>query len=460
MFDASSDSEQYDAYARQLGPNPSLALYRHPKIDQLRSTLNEVLPYCCGTLRLPFDSLIIYYGKTEPARRLDLLHASVQDLDNLEQYCDPATFGVLEKAVLDATYRKAGKLDRDHFAVNLDVERSGLLEAVSLGLFSGREQNRPVRAELHNLNVYGQGSFFKAHKDTPRSTAVFASLVLVFPTPHSGGKLVVRHGGREWSFDPADILSKTEGPESRVAYVAFFGDVEHEVTPVTSGHRLTITYNLYYAFEDPPLDRLDIIEPRATNKSTVQDLLTSLLDDHTFLPNGGIVGFGLRHLYPLPNSFDAHDDHTLDDLKDKLKGVDAAIFRACAELLGSSPSLYTVFEAHSQGGRRALVACPRVVKFHTHDLDEEPPVWEKLCRQWDGVLINFPANELEVAERAPLKNWTVHWVTALTDANRVKTRFAAYGNEPMLGYLYQRICVLVRVGPPGRRREADSGAQT
>ena len=31
-----------------------------------------------------------------------------------------------------------------------------------------------------------------------------------------------------------------------IDYVAFFSDVEHEVAPVISGHRVTLTYNLYF----------------------------------------------------------------------------------------------------------------------------------------------------------------------------------------------------------------------
>ena len=41
----------------------------------------------------------------------------------------------------------------------------------------------------------------------------------------------------------------------------------------------------------------------------------------------------------------------------------------------------------------------------------------------------------------------VPWVTALSDVNSMRTRFAAYGNEPEIGSLYQRICMLVDVGP-------------
>ncbi|KAI9069833.1 hypothetical protein FKP32DRAFT_1671047 [Trametes sanguinea] len=455
MFDPASDSEGHDAYERQLSPNPSLSLIRHAQADDLRRTLNEAVPYCCGTLRPTSSNLALYYGKSEQARRIDLLRASTTALRDLEKYCDPATFGVSQKDVLDLAYRKAGKLDRDHFAFNFDLERSGLLDIVRMGLFTGKSQRQPIRGELYKLNIYGKGCFFKSHKDTPRSTAMFASLVLIFPTAHSGGELLMAHDGRKWSFDAATVLSDTNESEPRLAYVAFFSDVEHEVTRVTSGHRLSITYNLYYAYDDIPMDRLEVIQPKGANTSEVHGLLEALLDDPTFLPNGGILGFGLRHLYPLPTHFDAHDDKTLSVLKDKLKGIDAALFQACTELLGAPPTLYAVFEAHSEadaGGPRAVVACPSIVKFHTYGIDEEPPVWEKLCRQWDGVLINAPPEVLATAGPGCIRNWNVHWVTPLSDLNRVKTRFAAYGNEPMMGYLYQRICLLVHVGAPGRRR--------
>lgn len=293
---------------------------------------------------------------------------------------------------------------------------------------------------------------------------MFASLVLVFPTTHTGGTLVFRHEGHEWAFDAAGALfsptaSPPAVPDPRVAYVAFYSDVEHEVAPVLSGHRVTITYNLYYIDEvqHSLMERVSPIQPRGASEPEVKSIIMSLLEDETFLPAGGTLGFGLRHLYPLPTSFDAHEDHTLDTLRDGLKGMDTALFLACKEL-HLAPSFRTIFEAQSQAGAdaaRLLVACPRVVKLSTHEWEEEPPVWEKLCRNWDGVLVN-PPSEHFAPERlpdatAPIKSMSVHWVTPVSEANRVKTRFAAYGNEPMMGYLYQRICMLVHVGPPGAR---------
>lgn len=89
----------------------------------------------------------------------------------------------------------------------------------------------------------GKDAFFKTHKDTPRSENMVSSLVAVFPTPHSGGELVPRHGKREWMFDGASLISSQPSPS--IAYIAFYSDIEHEVLKVASGHRVTITYNLY-----------------------------------------------------------------------------------------------------------------------------------------------------------------------------------------------------------------------
>lgn len=76
-------------------------------------------------------------------------------LEHLERTCDPATFGVDDRDVLDESYRKAGKLDNQHFAFNLDAGRVGLLEAIRMGLFPGRDERKAIHAELYKLNVYG-----------------------------------------------------------------------------------------------------------------------------------------------------------------------------------------------------------------------------------------------------------------------------------------------------------------
>lgn len=73
---------------------------------------------------------------------------------------------------------------------------------------------------------------------------MFGSLVVFFPTSYEGGSLIMRRNGEEWSFDAARELTKCEEPH--IAYVALYSDVEHEVSTVTSGYRVTVTYNLYF----------------------------------------------------------------------------------------------------------------------------------------------------------------------------------------------------------------------
>jgi len=75
--------------------------------------------------------------------------------------------------------------------------------------------------------------------DTPRAQNQFGSLVVCVPCDHTGGELVVRHDGRQVTFD----WSKDS---KSIQWAAFYSDCEHEVLPVTSGYRVTLTYNLYY----------------------------------------------------------------------------------------------------------------------------------------------------------------------------------------------------------------------
>lgn len=99
----------------------------------------------------------------------------------------------------------------------------------------------PVTAELYKLLVYEAGGFFKAHRDTEKTPGMFGTLVVVLPSEHEGGELVIRHGGQEAVVD----LAATEFTEVRFA--AFYADCEHEVRPVRKGHRVCLVYNLVHA---------------------------------------------------------------------------------------------------------------------------------------------------------------------------------------------------------------------
>ncbi|KAF8137842.1 hypothetical protein K438DRAFT_2120282 [Mycena galopus ATCC 62051] len=84
----------------------------------------------------------------------------------------------------------AGHVSAKDYMVRFNVDKSGILDSVHANLVEGfGKSGKGISAELYKLNVYGKGSFFKAHKDTPRGENTFGSLVVVFPASHVGGAL-------------------------------------------------------------------------------------------------------------------------------------------------------------------------------------------------------------------------------------------------------------------------------
>jgi len=152
---------------------------------------------------------------------------------------------------------------------------------------------------------------------------MFGSLVVVFPTKHDGGALVFRHGGGEWTFDSAAMIEGNIEPT--IAYVAFYSDVEHEVTPVTSGYRVTLTYNLYFSPDHPDNSACPAFVP-SKSETGFKSALSTLLSDNSFMTKGGFLGFGLRHEYPLDPKA------SLGTLIHCLKGNDAIIQKVCNQL--------------------------------------------------------------------------------------------------------------------------------
>lgn len=68
---------------------------------------------------------------------------------------------------------------------------------------------------------------------------------MAFLCPHEGGQLVVRHSNQTVTFDWSKSGSRARN-SAAVQRAAFYSDCEHEVKDVTEGHRITLTYNLYY----------------------------------------------------------------------------------------------------------------------------------------------------------------------------------------------------------------------
>ena len=86
---------------------------------------------------------------------------SRQMFKDLLHHCDPATFGVGGRDVLDEEYRKAAKLDASDFSTNFHPHDCGILDSIQQILLPSTIPDgqgigigpQGVRAELYKLNV-------------------------------------------------------------------------------------------------------------------------------------------------------------------------------------------------------------------------------------------------------------------------------------------------------------------
>ncbi|KIJ40410.1 hypothetical protein M422DRAFT_173710, partial [Sphaerobolus stellatus SS14] len=164
-------------------------------------------------------------------------------IDMLLKACTPAPHGHDDKTVYDASYRLAKELLHTDFALTQDIlAQNPILEGIG-ELTSERISGRNLVAEPYKLNAYTEGGFFKAHRDTPKSSEQVGTLIICLPSAFTGGSLRISHKGQDQIIDWAEAASNFQG--NALPWVFLFSDVEHEVYPVTSGVRLTLAYDVF-----------------------------------------------------------------------------------------------------------------------------------------------------------------------------------------------------------------------
>lgn len=134
-----------------------------------------------------------------------------------------------------------------------------------------------------------------------------------------GGELRVAHNGRERHYLDQNQLHHL----GRIRWVAFYSDCEHEVLPVTAGHRVTLTYQLYVSEHLGGLVQPQVQTPGSTCYPiyrSAEDMLAS----PAFLKDGGVLGFWCAYQYP--ETFEGTWFYERYPLT--LKGIDAIVFAA------------------------------------------------------------------------------------------------------------------------------------
>lgn len=287
---------------------------------------------------------------------------------------------------------------------------------------------------------------------------MLGSLVIVYPTQHEGGVLTLRDGDDEWTVDSAQAISANKGGPC-VAYMAFYGDVDHEVAPVVSGYRVTVTYNLYFTTANMPSSLTQY------DTDTFGETLKTLLADPTFLPNGGRLGFGLRRVYPAMKNPDL--GRSLSYLKPYLKCSDANTLKAC-DVLGLATDLWQLVQGDFNSYNYTLLL-PSAVCFDGDCVEDHfyEYLIERGAIRIDRISFGSSGSELSEDEEGPEMagprlqpnddedqypvDFVVDWVTRPTCYNVREEVFTAHGNEPDFIWAYGYFVLIAEVGPVGGR---------
>lgn len=154
---------------------PTILTTMNQMLTQLRESIIDKLPLASGTFQLPASQLSLFYkiaGEGHNARfvdsidsggllpdfhhrHVDFVNATSNELEQLAQACEPASFGVKGEDVLDETYQKARKLDPGLFSTPLVPEQTDLVKVIRGYLLEGTDSTRKLKVELNRLKVYG-----------------------------------------------------------------------------------------------------------------------------------------------------------------------------------------------------------------------------------------------------------------------------------------------------------------
>lgn len=166
---------------------------------------------------------------------------SAGDAKRMIKQAAQAPYGRGEETVVDPKVRRVWQLEPAQFALR-NTEWKSCLALIVETVRQEFGIAQKVDAQLYKLLVYEKGSFFAPHRDTEKAERMFATLVVCLPSKHEGGTLIISHDGKTQRIDFGG-----EGSRFQMQYAAFYADCQHEITPVTSGYRVCLVYNLAIA---------------------------------------------------------------------------------------------------------------------------------------------------------------------------------------------------------------------
>jgi hypothetical protein len=289
-------------------------------LEDLRLAIHGVTaPFSCEGTFVPKNPVILVFKDQSrfEVTRSDKAFEQKNELKPLLEHCKPAPFGDGKKTRYNRAVRDALQLKAEGRGVTIegfDPESAGIGAKIQHELVA--HDPMPISAELYSVNVYTDGGHFAPHKDTPRGQDMLGTLVVCLPSRFSNGMLVLSHQGIVRKFDWGSAIDKQQTP-NQLHWVAFFGDVDHQIEKVWTGARVTLTYLLRRISTTPPHEVAgEDLAPR------VQEAWQALLMDKNFLPDGGILGYPCCYLYHQDARFQSEQSPIDRKSSTMLKGRD------------------------------------------------------------------------------------------------------------------------------------------
>ena len=196
-----------------------------------------------------FETLGDFFAKTTLSTKLldvkvnkvGLLNMPVsnEQVQELISIAKPAEFGWKDQTILDEQVRKVWKIPKSYVRISKrEWDRSMLKVLDKLKVDLGLPSKSILKSEFHDMLIYEEGCFFKPHQDSEKEDGMVATMIMVLPSEHDGGELIVNHKNKQ------HVLKQKKSKLPKYNIAAFYADCYHEVKPVVKGNRIALTFNL------------------------------------------------------------------------------------------------------------------------------------------------------------------------------------------------------------------------
>lgn len=225
--------EEYEEAQRAFdevdGPNAELCMDPKHPVNQAILTLSNPIVYDSGYINL--------YRKNYQLTVDCINMGTLQEFNpKLISMANPAMYGHGEETKFDTEVRQAFDITADRIG---DKDQwSDILKVISSSLTYQMFPNTKFSIVPYKLQIYNKGGHFKKHTDTLHGVNHVATLLIKLPMDHKGGDLNIFSSGKK-------IKTWRGRGDGFLDWIAFYTDLEHEVTPVTEGHRVIFQFEIY-----------------------------------------------------------------------------------------------------------------------------------------------------------------------------------------------------------------------